>query len=64
MPGSRPSIDELRERAVREGVTPTDDDLQRVQGFVAAFVGPLAELERAIPADTVPAGLFRPEAER
>jgi hypothetical protein len=64
MAGSAPSIDELRARAAREGVTPTEGDLERVQGFLAAFVSAYAELERALPRETVPAGLFRPEAER
>jgi hypothetical protein len=64
MSGSPPSIDELRARAAREGVTPRTEDLERVQGYVDAFVRAFVELERALPPETVPAGLFRPEAER
>lgn len=64
MAGAVPSIEELRARAAREGVSPTDEDLARVQGFLTVFLPLFAGLDRDVPADTVPAALFRPECER
>jgi hypothetical protein len=59
-----PSIDVLRALAAAQGVHPTDADLEAVQGFLAAILPALAELEAELPADAVPAGLFLPEAAR
>ena len=58
-----PTIDELRVRAAREGVSPTDDDLERVRGFLEVLLPALASLEQLVPADTVPAGMFLPADE-
>jgi hypothetical protein len=58
---SVPSIEELRAQAFRQGVEPTEEDLERVQAFLAVLLPAFAELERVVPPDTVPAGLFLPE---
>ena len=63
MPGQAPSADRLRELAQAQGVEPTDDDLERVRGFLAVLLPELAELERLVPPETAPAAVFRPEAE-
>jgi hypothetical protein len=55
-----PSIHELRTQAVRQGVEPTDEDLERVQAFLAVVLPAFEELERLVPPETVPAGLFLP----
>ncbi len=44
----------LRELAGRQGVDPTDEDLQAVLGFLDLILPALADLELRIPADTVP----------
>jgi len=63
MAAAGPSIHELRRQAERLGVTPTDADLEQVQGFLAVVLPAFAELEELIsPADS-PAGVFRPEDE-
>jgi len=48
------SLDFLRELAGRQGVEPSDDDLEAVRGFLDAILPALARLEEAIPPD-VPA---------
>lgn len=55
-----PSIDELRAQAAQQGVEPTDEDLERVQAFLGVLLPAFEELERLVPPDTVPAGLFLP----
>jgi hypothetical protein len=57
---SVPSIDELRTQAARRGVEATDEDLRQVQGFLEVLLPAFDQLERVVPADTVPAGLFLP----
>ena len=46
------SVDLLRQLAARQGVFPTDEDLEAVLPFLEAIVPALEELERAIPPDT------------
>lgn len=58
------SIDELRRRAAGLGVAPSDEDLERVRGFLAVLYPQLDELERLVPSEAVPAAVFRPETER
>jgi hypothetical protein len=54
------SVDELRRIAARQGVEPTDDDLEAVRGFLDALLPALAELEERLPPGTPPAGMFLP----
>ena len=54
------SLDFLRQLAARQGVFPTDEDLERVQAFLAVVLPAFEELERLVPPETVPAGLFLP----
>jgi len=49
------SLDFLRQLAARQGVFPTDEDLEAVLPFLEAIVPALEELERTIPPDTAPA---------
>jgi hypothetical protein len=58
---STPSLAELRKLVERQGVTPTDADLEAVRAFLDVLLPAWEELERLIPPDTVPAGLFVPE---
>jgi hypothetical protein len=52
------SLAELRAAAARVGVDPTDEDLERVLGFLDVLWPAFQELEQLVPAETVPAGLF------
>jgi hypothetical protein len=58
-----PSIAELRCQAERLGVSPTDADLEQVQGFLAVVLPAFAELEELVSPADPPAGMFRPEEE-
>ena len=49
------SVDFLRQLAARQGVFPTDEDLEAVLPFLEAIVPALEELERLLPPDTTPA---------
>jgi len=49
------SLDFLRQLAARQGVFPTDEDLEAVLPFLEAIVPALEALERTIPPDTPPA---------
>jgi len=49
------SLDFLRQLAARQGVFPTDEDLEAVLPFLEAIVPALEELERTVPPDTAPA---------
>ena len=60
MPDPMPSVDELRAAAARQGVSPTDEDLERVQAFLAVLLPAFGELERLVPRDPVPAGMYFP----
>jgi hypothetical protein len=44
----------LRALAERQGVEPTDEDLEAVLGFLDTVLPALAELEDLLPADAVP----------
>jgi len=44
-------LDLLRALCERQGVTPEDEDLEAVQGFLRAILPALEELERRIPDD-------------
>jgi hypothetical protein len=57
---SVPSIDDLRAEAGVQGVEPTDEDLERVQAFLAVLLPAFEELERIVQAETVPAAPFLP----
>jgi hypothetical protein len=58
-----PTIEDLRRQAALLGVSPTDEDLARVQGFLTVLLPQFDELERLVEADSVPAAVFRPEIE-
>ncbi len=45
------SLDFLRELAERQGVEPSDDDLESVLGFLDEILPALARLEEALPPD-------------
>lgn len=49
------SLDFLRQLAARQGVFPTDEDLEAVLPFLEAIVPALEELERTLPPGTAPA---------
>jgi hypothetical protein len=55
-----PSLGALREVAEAQGVDPTDADLEAVSAFLAVLLPAFRELERLVPPDAVPAGLFLP----
>lgn len=63
MGSGTPSIELLREVAAQQGVHPSDADLEAVQGFLAVLLPALAELERKVSPETVPAGLPLPVEE-
>jgi hypothetical protein len=52
MPSESSSVDFLRELAERQGVRPSDDDLEAVLGFLAAILPELEEIERLVPEET------------
>lgn len=54
------SLDLLRQLAARQGVFPTDEDLEAVLPFLDAIVPALEELERTIPPDTALAEASQP----
>lgn len=49
------SVDLLRQLAARQGVFPTDEDLEAVLPFLEAIVPALEELDDMIPPDAAPA---------
>ena len=55
-----PTVEELRAIAAREGVHPTDADLEAVRGFLRVLLPQFRALEAIVPADTVPAAMFLP----
>jgi hypothetical protein len=48
------SVAFLRELARRQGVEPSDEDLEAALGFLDAILPALEELEALLPADEVP----------
>jgi hypothetical protein len=48
------SIQFLRELAAREGVEPSDEDLEAVAGFLEAILPDLARLEETLPPESAP----------
>ena len=48
------SVDTLRQLAEQQGVSPSDEDLEAVQGFLARILPALAELEKQLPLDARP----------
>ncbi|HSK17443.1 MAG TPA: hypothetical protein VK915_14905 [Gaiellaceae bacterium] len=59
-----PQLEELRQLAGRQGVTPTDEDLEAVRGFLAVLLPAFEELEALVPPGTPPAAFFLPEEGR
>jgi hypothetical protein len=60
VPYEVPSLDLMRAQAESLGVSPTDEDLERVRAFLTVLYPQFEELEQLVPADTVPAGLYLP----
>ncbi len=60
MADEAPSIEYLRAAAALQGVHPSDEDLEAVQGFLSVLLPAFSELETMTPAGTVPAGMFVP----
>lgn len=54
------SVDTLRALAARQGVAPSDEDLEVVQAFLEPVLERLFEIERALPPETPPAGRYLP----
>lgn len=46
-----PPVELLRELAARQGIDPSDADLEAVLGFLRAILPALAEIERELPRD-------------
>lgn len=57
-----PSLTELRAQARRQGVDPTDADLEAVLGFLRTVLPALQELEEATGREVPPAGMYLPES--
>ena len=51
--GPQSSLDFLREFAARQGVEPSDDDLEAVQGFLDAILPELERLEQLLEPEDV-----------
>ena len=49
--------------AAARGVTPSDSDLESVLAFLETIAPMLDEIERRIPPETPPAGMFLPVEE-
>jgi len=49
--GPQSSLDFLREFAARQGVEPSEEDLEAVQGFLDAILPALERLEQLLEAD-------------
>jgi hypothetical protein len=63
MPARVPSADELRASAAAIGIDLTDDDLERLLGFLRVLLPQIDELQHVVPRDIAPAALYRPELE-
>jgi len=51
--GPQSSLDFLREFAARQGVEPSDEDLEAVQGFLDAILPALERLEQLLEPEDV-----------
>ena len=51
--GPQSSLDFLREFAARQGVEPSDEDLEAVQGFLDAILPELERLEQLLEPEDV-----------
>lgn len=60
MPYEVPSLAQMRAQAEALGVSPTDDDLERVRAFLEVLFPQFEQLEAIVPPDTVPAALYLP----
>ena len=60
MEANSTSVSTLRALARRQGVTPSDADLEAVQAFLATVLVHLSEIEAALPPETPPAGRYLP----
>lgn len=58
-----PTIAELRALARAQGVDPTDDDLERVLGFLGTVLPDLRAIEESTPRSVPPAGMYLPDTE-
>jgi len=58
-----PALAELRAQARRQGIDPTDADLEAVLGFLGTVLPALQELEEATGREISPAGLYLPDGE-
>jgi hypothetical protein len=57
-----PSVDELRRRGLELGVAPSEEDLEKVRGFLEILLPQIDTLETLVPPDAVPAAIFPAEA--
>ncbi|MGL6278616.1 MAG: hypothetical protein ACRC50_03575 [Gaiella sp.] len=58
-----PSLAELRAVARSLGVDPTDEDLERVLGFLGTVLPDLRAIEEATARSVPPAGMYLPDPE-
>jgi hypothetical protein len=57
-----PTVDVLRGRALELGVSPSEEDLEKVRGFLEILLPQIDALEALVPPDAVPAAVFPAEA--
>lgn len=58
-----PTLAELRALARSQGVDPSDEDLERVLGFLGTVLPDLRAIEQGTPRSVVPAGMYLPDPE-
>lgn len=58
----QPSSEQLRAQAALFGVTPSDEDIENVRGFLEVILPALAEIERRLP-PALPGGHDVPDGE-
>ena len=58
-----PTLAELRALARSQGVDPTDEDLERVLGFLGTVLPDLRAIEESTPRSVVPGGMYLPDPE-
>ena len=54
-PASPHDLEHLRWLCERQGISPADDDLEAVRGFLDTILPALAEIERRLPDEVAPA---------